>query len=245
MTGADPQLAIAGDFIVLRMALVDALDGNFEAAILFQRIAWRCERTGEWEASREDLQAETRLSEWKIKAAIKKLKDMGWLDSRRRSSYDPTPVWQVIWDQNGQAESRETLPHVKEDSSRTVKEESSRTSYSTRQPPVVPQGTTTSVQPSVDADPNFQQFWSAYPKKVDKKQARKAWQSEVTKAKANPDTVLAALDQYVKSLPKGSKFVKNPATWLRATEFEEAAVIEKKQPRTQKQLERMVNEWRN
>lgn len=244
--GADPRLVVAGDFIVLRMALVDALDGNFEAAILFQRLVWRCERTGEWAASRAELEAETRLSERKVKGAVKKLRDMGWITSRRQSSYDPTPVWSIVW-QGGDLDhsSRvESVPHVKDETSRTVKDETSRTSYKTEDtPPIVPQGTERPAK-SVDADPGFVEFWSRYPKKVDKKQARKAWTSEVVKPKVPAETVMAALAQYLKSRPKDKQYVKNPATWLRATEFAEAAAPAQPQPVTENDLRRKVNQWR-
>lgn len=115
----DPDLLVKGDFILLRTALVDALGGNFEAAIVLQRIAWRCERDGSWVASREVIQEETRLSEWKVKAAIKKLKALGWLTSERSSTWDATPRWRVITEQEDSSQSRavENLPLDREDSS--------------------------------------------------------------------------------------------------------------------------------
>lgn len=114
-----PDLLVKGDFILLRTALVDALGGNYEAAIVLQRIAWRCERDGSWSASREVIQEETRLSEWKVKAAIKKLRAMGWLTSERSSTWDATPRWRVITEQEDSSQSRavESLPLDREDSS--------------------------------------------------------------------------------------------------------------------------------
>jgi hypothetical protein len=98
VSGLDPRLLIAGDFIMLRMALVDALDGDIEAALVLQRIAWRCERDGFWKASHEDIQQETRLSERKVKGALKVLRDKGFLSARRATAYDATLVWSVLLD---------------------------------------------------------------------------------------------------------------------------------------------------
>jgi hypothetical protein len=98
MSGLNPRLLIAGDFIMLRMALVDALDGDIEAALVLQRIAWRCERDGFWKASHEDIQQETRLSERKVKSALKVLRDKGYLTAKRATAYDATLVWSVLLD---------------------------------------------------------------------------------------------------------------------------------------------------
>jgi hypothetical protein len=98
MSGLNPRLLIAGDFIMLRMALVDTLDGDIEAALVLQRIAWRCERDGFWKASHEDIQQETRLSERKVKGALKVLRDRGFLAGKRAGAYDATLVWSVLLD---------------------------------------------------------------------------------------------------------------------------------------------------
>ncbi len=94
--GFDPALLIGGDFVLVRTALLDALGGDLAAAVLLQRIAWRCERAPEgWRATREELRAETHLSEWQLRKALKVLTDRGWLTSRRASRYDSVQVWQV------------------------------------------------------------------------------------------------------------------------------------------------------
>ena len=62
--------------------------------------------------------------------------------------------------------------------------------------------------PATDA---FDAFWHAYPKKVGKDDARKAWH------KKRPDlpTVLTALSQQREYLEReGGRFVPNPSTWL-------------------------------
>lgn len=94
--GFDPALLIGGDFVLVRTALLDALGGDLAAAVLLQRIAWRCERSPEgWRATREELRAETHLSEWQLRKALKALTDRGWLTSRRTSRFDSVQIWQV------------------------------------------------------------------------------------------------------------------------------------------------------
>ena len=74
-----------------------------------------------------------------------------------------------------------------------------------------------------DILPLFDRFWGAYPRKVSKADARKAF------AKLNPDAALVedmlrALD-WQKSLPEwtkdGGQFVPYPATWLNARRWED------------------------
>lgn len=89
--------AVPGDFVLLRFALVDALGGDFPAAIVFTRIMWRCETRPEgWTATREEIQAETRLSEHKVKGAIKKLVDGGYITRESAGKWDKASVWKVV-----------------------------------------------------------------------------------------------------------------------------------------------------
>lgn len=93
-----------------------------------------------------------------------------------------------------------------------------KTHVETMSPPIVPQA----------ADPDwtlFDRFWSAYPKKKGKEDARKAWK------KLNPDLELccimsAALDRDKRShawQKKGGEFIPYPASWLRGRRWEDEA----------------------
>lgn len=70
----------------------------------------------------------------------------------------------------------------------------------------------------------FADFWSAYPKKVGKGAAEKAWD----KAKADLSLVLAAIktqassDQWRKD---GGQFIPNPATWITQRRWEDGATV--------------------
>lgn len=69
----------------------------------------------------------------------------------------------------------------------------------------------TDISPS---DTDFSAFWEAYPRKVDKKEAIKAWKST---AKARPPlpALLASLARQVEAEGWPSEFTPYPATWLR------------------------------
>lgn len=57
----------------------------------------------------------------------------------------------------------------------------------------------------------FEQFWFAYPRKVGKKQAMKAYATAVKETKA--ETILAAIEKQ-KPTWKDPQFIPHPATWL-------------------------------
>jgi uncharacterized protein YdaU (DUF1376 family) len=66
---------------------------------------------------------------------------------------------------------------------------------------------------NIDIHDDFERFWNAYPKKVGRQAALKAW----NKTKLNIEEVLIALDwqketdQWYKN---GGQFIPNPATWI-------------------------------
>jgi len=72
------------------------------------------------------------------------------------------------------------------------------------------------------ADDRFDEFWSAYPKKVAKKDARTAWK------KIKPAEIEAILDNVAKRKLNGWKdtqFILNPATYLNGRRWEDEVVV--------------------
>jgi hypothetical protein len=223
MSGLDPRLLIAGDFIMLRMALVDALDGDIEAALVLQRIAWRCERDGEWAATHEDIQQETRLSEWKVKRALTTLRDKGFISSRRVSPYDPTQVWSLLL--------------VTEESSFTVTEETSVTPSSKTgdiPPSATPPLTEFTLLPQDIVKAQrvtkakatrgyaFDEWWAIVPKKVDKGHAERSYRKALTKT--THETLMEATRNLVGWNALGPRqYIPNPATWLNGERWADEA----------------------
>lgn len=233
-TGAPRNLIYDGDFILLRMSLVDALDGDFEAAIVLQRIAWRCERHGEWPATREEIQAETRLSAWKVKQALTKLRAKGWLASRRSSRADATLVWFLPPEMEDSATCPEesSASEVAESSVSEMAESSISSledvehNYETKTPgadaPVldlaVPEPPPTG--PAHQATLEFAEFWDAYPRKAGKQAARKAWDRSVKKV-SNSYEITEAARRFRDDPNRVDQFTPHPATWLNQGRWED------------------------
>ena len=67
-------------------------------------------------------------------------------------------------------------------------------------------------------DPQFARFWNAYPKRVAKKEARKAW-LEINPTPELVDRMVATLAWQAKSpawMKDGYQYAPYPASWLRA-----------------------------
>lgn len=75
----------------------------------------------------------------------------------------------------------------------------------------------TASRPTVD-DTEFARFWAAYPRKVGKGEARKAW-AKVIKSGITVDQVLAGVESYKRDLARRRvepNFIKHPGPWLNA-----------------------------
>lgn len=79
------------------------------------------------------------------------------------------------------------------------------------------QGTGTAPTGASDraAEQEFEDWWTHYPKKVDKGQARKAFKAALKKT--DLDTLTEGAKRYAASVASSEpRFIKNPATWLNA-----------------------------
>ncbi len=77
-------------------------------------------------------------------------------------------------------------------------------------------------KPPSSVDRRFAEFWEAYPKKVDKDRARKAF-SRIRWSKVEFSTVMAALEQHKQSAQwtkDNGEFVPYPATWINNARWE-------------------------
>lgn len=212
MSGLDPRLLIAGDFIMLRMALVDALDGDIEAALVLQRIAWRCERDGFWKASHEDIQQETRLSEWKVKNALKVLRAKGFLGSKRSGAYDATMVWTLRLDteESSVSEGEESSVSPSSKTGETFVSGDPLTEFS-----LLPAEVTAKRVEKAKAARGyaFDEWWAIVPKKVAKGAAERAYRTALKKV--SHDTLMQATRDLVGWNALGPRqYIPNPATWL-------------------------------
>ena len=104
-----------------------------------------------------------------------------------------------------------------------------------------PSPSTTSPTPSADA---FDEFWSAYPRKLDKGKARKAWGSAIKKTE--PSVIIEAAKRYAQSPDakrEGGKYLKYPATWLNAEAWENESATVTPLPTTRRTPEQILDGW--
>ena len=66
--------------------------------------------------------------------------------------------------------------------------------------------------------PDFDRFWAAYPKKVDKRAAFTAWRTATKRAQ--PSAIVAGAERYAADPGRSPQYTKNPATWLRADSWD-------------------------
>ena len=90
----DPTLLVAGDFIPVRLALVDALDGDWPSAILLQYIHYRCQG-GSWTATQEQVAQECRMALRTVQRVLGGLLEAGLLVRTSASRWDRTSVWSL------------------------------------------------------------------------------------------------------------------------------------------------------
>lgn len=95
-------------------------------------------------------------------------------------------------------------------------------------PPIAPpEGAGAVDEPQPET--SFDRFWAAYPRKVGKGAAKKAF----AKVKAPLATLLSALAEQKKSdmwTKDGGQFIPHPATWLNQERWEDAVTIEIEKP---------------
>jgi hypothetical protein len=90
--------------------------------------------------------------------------------------------------------------------------------WSDKSCPTIGQARTTALRKGTEEEPNaneFESFWKACPRRIDKGHARKAFTAARRKG-VDLQTILAGISAYAESV-KGSeaRFIAHPATWLR------------------------------
>lgn len=195
------------------------------AALLYGRIAWRCEATGSWTASRATLAAETGLSPDSIRTALRVLREAEWVTGERASATDATMVWQPVSagqpDRGKVPTSCGESPHLHVGDSpissiETGKTNTPPTPLAGGDPPALfppsDQGGKCATPPA--EDPRFAAWWKVYPRKVGKGAARKAWAKAVRTV--SPDVLDAALAKQRAYLAGENDrgYCPHPSTWL-------------------------------
>jgi hypothetical protein len=85
---------------------------------------------------------------------------------------------------------------------------------------------------------DFDKFWTAYPRKIAKGDARKAWH-QTSSYRPDIDAVVKAVEAQRRSdqwTRDGGMFIPYPATWLRAERWDD--VLEVELPKPERKLDR-------
>ena len=67
-------------------------------------------------------------------------------------------------------------------------------------------------KPINDCDPDFERFWTAYPRKSAKGTARRAWSKAILRA--DPQQIVAGAERYASDPNREPPFTAHAATWL-------------------------------
>jgi hypothetical protein len=86
--------------------------------------------------------------------------------------------------------------------------------------------------------PLFDAFWKAYPRKVGKGAAQKAWAAAVRKA--DPDRIIEAVERY--AWPDEPSFIPHASTWLNGQRWEDELPNMGPRKPSEEELERMERE---
>jgi hypothetical protein len=103
------------------------------------------------------------------------------------------------------------------------------------------------IEKEKESKPNFDLFWAAYPKKVGKKDAKRAW--ERAKDKPSIDEIVRIVQQHSISeqwKKDGGQYVPNPATWINRGGWEDEVIQSTASaiPRNESPAERMLRKNR-
>lgn len=74
---------------------------------------------------------------------------------------------------------------------------------------------------ATETDPDFDRFWSHYPRKVGKVPARKAW-AKAVKSGADPETIIAGSERYARERKgEDDKYTAHAATWIHGQRWDD------------------------
>lgn len=178
---------------------------------------------------------ETGLGEYAIRKAVDILKMKGYLETRRqkKGNLDGGYDW-VLLDPNNPG-SRRDDPRRGHSRGEPF---AARTTTGERE--TKERETKVKETKSLDISPKnkFEEFWNAYPRKVSKGEARKAYAKAIEKT--SEQTLIAKAKAYAKQPGRKDEFTKYPASWLNAEGWldeYEADFDELRELRRQKELE--------
>jgi len=198
------------------------------AAVLFARITWRSERDGCWRATRATLCEETGLTPGVLRTAMNVLRDRGWVAAERTSPDDATMIWKPVGP--GHTDSANLAPPPARSTPTPLQDPhdpparsafSSLETVETKDSPS-PAGEDDLFGDSppeplraVPVEALFEEWYSGYPRKVGKGQARKAYAAALRKPGVTAQVLLDGLAAALPDLTSREvSYRPHPASWL-------------------------------
>lgn len=212
----------------------DVAEYGLEAAFLLARIAFRARPDGWWQISRPEMMADTGLGERRLERALSVLRGRGVIEVEQ----DPT-AWDRTMRYRRSSPMRTIRPHASGQSV-LIEQDNSSSSMRTICPPApIRKGKELSSNPhrgdedglfEVPAAPppkppappeGFTEWWSAYPRKVGKRDAERAY-SRALKDGATAPVLMAGLRaQLADFRSRPADKVPHPTTWLNGARWED------------------------
>jgi hypothetical protein len=139
-----------------------------------------------------------------------------WRDAKRHAS--PDAVTEAASPVSSRSESRSESREVSRRDTRRESRPGSVLPDPTRPDPSLK---TPSLAPLADGDDPFEAFWQAYPRRVERRAAEKAWRAAL-KRKTTPEQIITAARAYAdRTRDTEPRFVKHPASWLNAGAYDD------------------------
>lgn len=210
----DAALLTSSDFIGVRAALVKALDGDGNRALVLTRIYFRADSRWReahdadgawwWRATYETIATETGLSVDQARRCVKWLIEHGFVHvakHRVEGPYDQTQSLRValLESPDDVAESPDVDPAESPDVPSIQKKKTLK----------ILEGTISED----DLELAFERWWKTFPKKVNKPAGRKAYRVAVTKTTIE-SLALGAIAFARANVETEPRFIAHPATWL-------------------------------
>lgn len=176
--------------------------------------------TAGWSLSIASLAARNQEGKDALRSAIKELEDIGYLI--RTQENDGGRFGETVWVTQDPAD----LPLA---------------GFPSSENPTPKKNIVKEEQVKKNNDELFQEFWNAYPRKLDKAKAFRAFKSALKRTKF--EDILAGVIAYRNDPKRDPDFTKYPATWLNNDSWENAAIApETEASKIRKEKERQASQ---
>lgn len=227
--GVPADALLADDFVQVRAELVRVLGGANEA-IVWERIRYRTQHVAFahehggrtwWEVTMSALGDEIGLSMDQVKRTVRGLLDAGFLLGEQHSLPRQTYSYSPVILQSAES-------HIERVSGGDIADSKVRNRpLQSAESHIAPLYEEVEEGSSISGGEGFAEFYMAYPRKVGKEAARKAW--DRARRRTPAAVIIAGAKRYAAdpNLPEKS-FVPHPATWLGRGGWEDEAEPERK-----------------